>query len=450
MKALAQALLEIGVQVSGSDIDEEKAAALRRKGAVVHLGHASGNVGEVDVLVYSTAISEDNPEFQEAMRRGIPIWHRSEMLGWFLSRYESVLVAGTHGKTTTTTMVTLLLEAGGLQPWSFVGGYVKEFGGNSLVGAGSVAVAEADESDGSFLALPRRHAIITNIEDEHLNYWGTSDRMFEGYEQFVAGLPSDGILAVCIDDPGIRQLLPRVDRSVVTYTTKARAGADFSAVGIKTTGSGSSFTLMRGNDLFGRVELGVPGLQNVANATGALALALSMGQQFESIVGALREFRGVDRRFSKFEAPNGVLVIDDYGHHPTEIRVTVESARLLANERGGRLIAILQPHRYSRTQSFFGDFAGSLALADEIIVTEIYGSGESPIAGISGASLAGDIAGKIQGTTEFLAGFDEIKKRVESVTKNGDIVLLLGAGSITKLVNLLTAPVHHAPAVYGG
>lgn len=438
MKAIAQGLLEIGVQVSGSDIDEDKAAELRKNGATVHIGHAEGNLAHPDVVIYSTAIADQNPEIKVARERGIPIWHRSEMLGWFLDRYESILVAGTHGKTTTTTLTTLLLQAAGMAPWSFVGGTVREFHGNFLIGRERYAVAEADESDGSFLNLPRNHAIVMNIEDEHLNYWGTSDKMFQGFRDFVSTIPKDGKLVMCIDDAGIQRFLQEPPRPAILYSVKGDPRAAYSASAIKLGGSHAAFDFSRGSQKLGRVRLGIPGMQNVANATGALALALELGADFQAISEALVEFHGVDRRFTKIEAPDGYLIIDDYGHHPTEIRVTVESARRLADERGGRLIAVFQPHRYSRTESFFGQFASSFEQVDELIVTEIYSSGEEPIAGISGERLSAEIASKITGKTAFIADFSEIKNLIGKITKKNDMVLLVGAGTVTKLVNLLT------------
>ncbi|MBI1290473.1 UDP-N-acetylmuramate--L-alanine ligase [bacterium] len=440
MKALAQALLAIGVEVSGSDSDGEKAEALRKKGATVYTGHAAENLANPDVLVYSTAISEANPEIRSARERGIPLWHRSQMLAWFLARYESVLIAGTHGKTTTTTLVTLLLQASGMNPWSFVGGHVPEFHGNSLIGGDRLAVAEADESDGSFLGLPRQHAIITNIEDEHLNYWQTSERMFAGFEEFARAIPAEGHLVCSADDPGVARLVQRLTQPVTLYSTKGNEHARWQAREIELRGSSSAFDLYDRGTRLGRVELGIPGIHNVANATGSLALALQLGADFSRVQGALANFHGVDRRFTKKDALNGCLVIDDYGHHPTEMRVTVEAARRLADERGGRLLCVIQPHRYSRTSSFFGDFGRALKGADEIFVMEIYAAGEEPIDGVNGQYLAQLIGTQNTVPTQFNNDFEALKKSLLKSTNHRDIVLLLGAGSITKLVTLLTTP----------
>jgi UDP-N-acetylmuramate--alanine ligase len=337
-------------------------------------------------------------------------------------------------------MVTLLLQSAGLEPWSFVGGHVTEFQGNSLIGGSRIAVAEADESDGSFLGLPRQHAIITNIEDEHLNYWQTSERMFAGFEAFANAIGTGGNLVCSADDSGVNALLPRLTSAVSLYSVKGDARARWQARAVELRGSSSAFDLYDGDRRLGRVDLGVPGIHNVGNATAAFGLALQLGADFPRIQHALSNFHGVDRRFTKKDAPNGALVIDDYGHHPTEMRVTVEAARRLADERGGRLFCVIQPHRYTRTASFFADFGPSLKGADDITVTEIYGAGEEPIAGVSGKSLADLIASQTAVSTQFSDDFYSIKKSLLGRTKNGDIVLLLGAGSITKLVTLLTTP----------
>jgi UDP-N-acetylmuramate--alanine ligase len=440
MKPIAQALLTIGVEVSGSDPDAEKGAALKRLGARLYSEHRAEQIHDQDVVVYSSAISSGNPELKEAQRLGIPLVHRSEMLGWFLSRQESVLVAGTHGKTTTTAMLTLLLEAQGAEPWGFVGGTVDRFGGNLRIGKGRLAVAEADESDGTFLNLPRRHAIVTNIEPEHLNFWGTEERMFAGFVDFVEAIPAAGNLVLCHDDPGCRRLHQSTSKNVTSYSLDD-AEADFHALNVNLSGTGSSFDLIQRGVRRGRIHIGVPGRQNVANGMAAFAMALKLGADFQVIQDALAEFHGVDRRFTKREAPGGFLVVDDYGHHPTEIAATMAAARLLADERGGRLLAVLQPHRYTRTESFFNLFGPAVVQADDVIVTEIYAAGEQGIEGVSGASLAMRMTQQIERPVRFVADFSDVKKQILETIKERDIVLLLGAGSITKLAPALAQPV---------
>lgn len=441
MKPVAVGLLSLGVSVSGSDIDAEKGKQITKLGGRVFEGHAAENLQTPDVLVYSTAISEDNPEIAKALALGIPVVHRSEMLGWFLAKKESILIAGTHGKTTTTTMVSLLLEAANLDPWAFVGGTVSHFGGNLRKGGIRYAVAEADESDGTFLNLPRNHAIITNIEAEHLNFWKTEERIFEGFNAFVSGIQSEGHLVVCVDDVGIRRLIPQVKHRCITYSTR-EYGAAFNARNIELSGENSSFELLKSGVCLGRVRVGIPGMQNVANAIAAFAMADALGVDVRMLLDTLAAFHGVDRRFTKAFAPGGFLVIDDYAHHPTEITATVAAARMLADERGGRLVAVFQPHRYSRTMDFLDGFPAALAGCDEATITEVYAAGEPPLEGISGQALAAKIAAETKIPTQYEDDFDSIKKDLQERMKNSDTVLLLGAGSVAKLAHLLTSPVH--------
>ncbi|MCC6546515.1 UDP-N-acetylmuramate--L-alanine ligase [Candidatus Sumerlaeota bacterium] len=439
MKPLAQALLTIGVKVSGSDPNAGSCGILAEMGAKLYDHHSADHIAGQDCVVYSTAISSDNEELVAARQCGIPVIHRSEMLGWFLARRESVLVAGTHGKTTSTTLLTLLLERQGADPWGFIGGTVKEFGGNVRIGKGIVAIAEADESDGSFHNLPRTHAMITNIEAEHLNYWGSEEKMFEGFAEFVQAMPKDGHLVICVDDPGCRRLLSSSRSWTTTYSVD-NPSADFYAASVRMCGEYSTFDLMHNGRRRGRVMIGIPGRQNIANAIGAFAMALKLGCDFEVIRDALSDFHGVDRRFTKRVAPNGALIIDDYGHHPTEMAATIAAARLLAEERAGRLLAVVQPHRYSRTQSFFKQFGPALRSVDHVIITEIYSAGEDAIEGISGESLRNAVAEQVTGPVEFIPEFDQMKKSINAWSKNNDIVLLLGAGSITKLAPQLAQP----------
>lgn len=436
MKPVAQAFLAMGIEVSGSDQDLSKGAALREAGARLHEGHAAANLAAADAVVYSTAIPFDNPELRAARERGVPLLHRSEALGWFLRRHTSLLVAGTHGKTTATAFLSIILRAAGASPWSFVGGHVPDFGGNLLLGDGNLAVAEADESDGSFLLLPRQHAILTNIEPEHLDYWKTPEALFAGFHKFVDGLPGDGLLAVCADDKGVRDLLAAIGRPVLRCSLED-PGEDYFAGEIDLTGSGSAYTLFRKGVAVGRVRLGVPGRHNVSNSLACYALADGLGFDIGGALRALEEFRGVDRRFTRYTAPEGYLVIDDYAHHPTEIEATLKAGAVLARERGGRLLAVFQPHRYTRSQRFFAEFAPALSAADEIVVMEVYAAGEEPIEGVDGKSLAAEIGEHGGRPVHFLPNLDDVEKNLPEMLKKDDIVLLLGAGSVTRLANLL-------------
>jgi len=436
MKPLAYALLSMGVEVSGTDPASGKEKGLAEKGVRLFDSHAAANLGNPDLLVYSSAISPDNPEMEEARRRGLRIVHRSEMLGWFLARKESMLIAGTHGKTTTTGMAALLFEAAGFDPWAFIGGSLPQFGGNLRIGGDRWAVAEADESDGTFLNLPRDHAVITNIEAEHLNYWGSEERIFQGFKDFLAGMPSGGRLVVCLDDPGVRRLLGETGVEATCYSITGM-DAPVQAKKIELRGASSSFDWWIHGECAGRVALGVPGSQNVANALGALALAVKLGADPRLLVSALEGFHGVNRRFTRRESKRGYLVIDDYGHHPTEITATMAAARLLANERGGRLHVVFQPHRYTRTRNFHDQFGPALNGADTLILTDIYAAGEPPIEGVTASRLRDSLEKTLPINPRLVEDFEEIQKSLQLQIKNDDIVLLLGAGSVTTLADLL-------------
>ena len=438
MFPLAQALAKAGVAVSGSDQGAEKADKLHKIGVRFHLGHEAANICSQQVVVVSTAISADNPEIVAARKQGIPIVHRSEMLGWFLARVEPILIAGTHGKTTTTTMVGLLLEALGVDPWCFVGGTVQQFGGNVRLGTSHHAVAEADESDGSFLNLPRTHVIATNIEAEHLNHWGNFENLLEGFAQLVEGMPAEGQLVLCLDDPGARQLIERISRPVVGYGLHTH-DAEFQAVNVVLRGESSTFDLIRHGVRLCHVHLGVPGQHNVSNATAAYALLVSMGFDVHEIGDALADFHGVDRRFTKRVAKSGFMVIDDYAHHPTEIAVTIAAARRLAHERGGRLLGVFQPHRYTRIADLFNDFGQCFTGLDELLMMEIYTGGEAPIEGVTSELFHARVTSQYGFPVRLCRAFDVIEKIVSDTIKNDDTVLLLGAGSVTKLAPLLAS-----------
>lgn len=440
MLPIAKALVHLGVHVSGSDPNEDKGRALTEIGVNWSPEHRAENINGAQAVVFSTAIAESNPELVRAREMGLPLLHRSDMLAHLLNLRESVLIAGTHGKTTTTAMMALMLEAGGMDPWAFVGGAVSEFGGNLRIGGTRWAVTEADESDGSFLKLPANHAIITNLEPEHMNYWKTRERLIDGFRDFIARVPEDGHIACCVDDEELRALVQETSRPVVTWSIEGRA-AHYEAREIRLGGEGSSFEIWRGSEQLATLELGVPGRQNVSNALGAFALSVELGAEPDAIAGALKDFHGVGRRFTRRAGLNGSLVVDDYAHHPTEIRATMQAALTLRTERRGRLVCVLQPHRYTRTRDFFDRFGPALDGADQVIVTDIYAAGETPEDGISGGTLAELMRQQIASTIDFIPSFDEIKKVLGETLKVGDIVLLLGAGNVTNLSHQLSAPV---------
>lgn len=443
MYPLAQALLEEGVQVSGSDINIDKASPLIDQGAPCYLGHAAVNIGSPSVVVISSAIAQDNPELNAARLKGIPIVHRSVMLGWFLHRRRSILIAGTHGKTSTTAMLGLLMKGCGKQSWCFVGGYVPEFNGNFLSGDSGYAIAEADESDGSFLNLPRDHMILTNIEPEHMNYWRTRGRLFDGFRAMIEGIPDNGILALCRDDPGNQEILGTIGRSFVSWSLTNDSKADYRASDIIYTGDSIEFTFQGSKiDTPIRVHAGVPGEHNVSNLCGSLTMMAELDELDNRAGEALKSFRGVNRRFTKLYAPEGFLVIDDYAHHPTEIAATMRAASRVREERNGRLFVVFQPHRYSRIAELFDAFSTCFEGADELIVMDIYSSGEAPIPGVSSDKLSDKLELEYHFAVQHIPTIPEVEKTLLFRIKSDDIVLLLGAGSVTKLVDLLTQPAH--------
>lgn len=443
MFPLAQALVAEGVRVSGSDVSADKQPALEKLGVHFSQKHAAGNITQQDCVVVSSAIGWNNPELAAARELGIPVIHRSVMLGWFLARKCSILVAGTHGKTTTTAMLSLLLEAADLDPWSFVGGKVREFGGNMRRGSSDLAVAEADESDGSFLNLPRRHLLLLNLEPEHMNHWHTEEALIRGFKDLVGGMEAGGKLVANGVDGRLRRVLQETGKPHVTYGPACSGAFDYNFGNVQLGGNGSRFDLFRRQELLGRFAIGVPGEHNVSNLTGALAMAAELGAGVRRLEQSLKEFRGVDRRFTIYPAESGYLVIDDYAHHPTEISATVQAARRLADERRGRLLVVFQPHRYSRMKECFHCFGSCFSGADELLAMEVYSGGEEPIPGISGEELAKVLAREYPFPVEFAPSLEAIKKGVGTRVKVDDIVLLLGAGSVTRLTTLLTDPVEN-------
>jgi UDP-N-acetylmuramate--alanine ligase len=432
MSALARALMACGVAVSGSDLKTGgEVERLRAAGARTFDSHEAANLGDAEVLVYSTAISEANPELVRARAEDRRILHRSDALALFLATRDSILVSGTHGKTTTTALAGLALEAAGADPWCFVGGMVPAFAGHVRVGGLTWAVAEADESDGSFERLPASHLIVTNIEDDHLDYWQTSEAMIAGYRRVIERVARDGVVLMCHDDPGASALRRTLDRRVLTYSVRPRTG-DFSAGAIKLAPYHSEFDFYHGKLFFGRFQVGVPGLQNVSNAVAALGLLTALGGDPLVAAPALSDFHGVGRRFEVKGRAAGVTVVDDYAHHPTEVLATIEAARALRQQLGGRLVAVFQPHRYTRTQLLMNSFAVAFTGCDEIVLTDVYAAGEQPIEGVNSEALAArlDRAG-FQRVTHIPNRAD-IAPRLAPRLREGDLVLTLGAGDNTK------------------
>lgn len=434
MSAIAEVLHNLGYDVQGSDqADGANVQRLREKGIEVFVGHRAENLGDARVVVTSTAIKKDNPERRAARDRHLPLVRRAEMLAELMRFKQAVAVGGTHGKTTTTSMVGQLLEAGGLDPTIINGGILNAIGTNARMGEGAWMVAEADESDGTFVKLPAAIAIVTNIDPEHLDHYGTFDRAKEAFKNFVENVPFYGCGIMCIDHPEVQALVARIhDRQLITYGNNRQSDIRFHNVRAK--GSASVFDITIRDKIAGGSQtirdlvLPMPGRHNVSNATAAIAVANRLGVSAEQIRDGLAAFKGVRRRFTHTGSWNGVEVFDDYGHHPVEISAVLRAARSAAD---GRVIAIKQPHRYTRLESLFGDFCSCFNDADTVIVAPVYEAGEQPIEGINSETLARGIRSAGHRDVRYIDSPDEIAPIVAEIAKEGDYVIFLGAGNIT-------------------
>lgn len=429
MSPLAEILLRRGLRVSGSDLQASPASArLVELGLTFASGHDAANVGDVDVVVRSSAVAKDNPEIVEASRRGIPIIARGELLAELMRPTRGIAVAGAHGKTTTTSMIGWVLDRAGLDPTVVVGGRVAQFGSGARIGNSDLFVAEADESDRSFLRLWPVIAVVTNLDREHLDTYASFEEIEQAFAEFVGRVPFHGRAVLCADDRSLREMAARMPRAL-TYGLDDRT-ARFGAIDIELRGFGSQSTAVRrtgGKDEpLGALTLAVPGRHNVANALAATAVAMELGVPFETIAGALSEFRGTARRFERKGEAKGVTVVDDYGHHPTEIAAVLRAARAAS---AGRVVCVFQPHRYTRTAHLMEDFGPALALADEIVLTDIYPAGERPLPGVTLDALAARVRQVHQAVT-VVPEIAELPDAVARRVRPGDLVITLGAGSI--------------------
>ena len=435
MSGIAEVLLNLGYKISGSDLKSSPVTQrLAGLGATVFEGHSSENVTGAEVVVVSSAITPDNPEVTEARNLHIPVIRRAEMLAELMRLKYGVAIAGMHGKTTTTSMVAAVLAAGGLDPTVVVGGRVDAMGSNARLGRSQYLVAEADESDRSFLKLSPILAVVTNIDREHMDCYRDMRDVKRTFLDFMSRVPFYGTVVLCNDDPVLRRLMPQVQRRVMTYGT--RRGSDFhiklAACELNASEHHplSRFQVnYRGKGL-GEFTLRIPGTHNLLNATAAIAVGIGLDVSLEHIRTALDNFRGVDRRFQLRGTTAGVSVIDDYGHHPTEIRATLAAARQCGYRR---IHVIFQPHRYSRTQSLLDEFAKSFQDADSIFVLEIYGASEKPIEGITGESLARRIQELGGQEARYVESFAEAAEAVSTLADEGDMILTMGAGSVFQL-----------------
>ncbi|QIE42862.1 UDP-N-acetylmuramate--L-alanine ligase [Meridianimarinicoccus aquatilis] len=436
MSGIAEVLLNHGYQVQGSDLKASKITdRLASLGAKIFTGQAAENLEGAEVIVISSAIKPGNPELDEARRRGLPVVRRAEMLAELMRLKSNIAVAGTHGKTTTTTMVATLLDAGGIDPTVINGGVIHAYGSNARMGQGEWMVVEADESDGSFNRLPATIAIVTNIDPEHMEHWGDFDRLRDGFYDFVSRIPFYGLAVCCTDHSEVQALVGRVaDRRVRTFGFNAQA--DVRAVNLRYEAGVAHFdiSLAYEDTMIEGCALPMPGDHNVSNALAAVAVARHLGMKRSAIREALAAFKGVNRRFTKVGEVNGVTVIDDYGHHPVEIAAVLKAARQATS---GRVIAVHQPHRYSRLHSLFEDFCSCFNDADVVGITEVFAAGEAPIDGASREGLvAGLIAHGHRHAREVMSE-DDLERLVREQARPGDMVVCLGAGTISAWANAL-------------
>jgi UDP-N-acetylmuramate--alanine ligase len=433
MSGIAEVLLNLGYKVTGSDI---KASAitdrLEQLGATIYPRHAAENVPGAHVVVTSSAVRTDNPEIQEAQRRKIPVIPRAEMLAELARLKHAITIAGTHGKTTTTSMIATVLDRAGHDPTVVVGGLLNTIGSNARLGKGEFIVLEADESDRSFLLLSPAIAVVTNIEADHLDQYRDLEDIRTAFLSFINKVPFYGAAVLCLDDPTVQSLIPQIKRRIVTYGTAATADVCISDIQLQ--GLGSAFTIRFNGGSTQRMKLNVPGMHNVLNATAAFAAARDMGVEPHIIGAALESFRGVDRRF-QIKSCDGVTVIDDYAHHPTEIRATLSAAKAGNFQR---IFAIFQPHRYTRTFHLFDDFARAFNLADVVLVLDIYPAGENPIDGITTPALIEKLKSFGHKNAIYAPTFEMIESYVIGNAQPGDAVVVMGAGSVTKLSDTLS------------
>ncbi|MDW4549831.1 UDP-N-acetylmuramate--L-alanine ligase [Defluviimonas sp. D31] len=446
MSGIAEVLITLGYPVQGSDAKASKITErLERLGAKFFEGQRSENIGEAAVVVISSAIKKGNPELEEARKRGLPVVRRAEMLAELMRLRSNVAIAGTHGKTTTTTMVATLLDKGGFDPTVINGGIIHAYGSNARAGAGEWMVVEADESDGSFNRLPATIAIVTNIDPEHMEHWGDFDRLRQGFYDFVSNIPFYGVAVCCTDHPEVQALVGRVtDRRIVTFGFNAQA--DVRAVNLTYDNGVAHFDVAlqgEGSDEDGNPSviegctLPMPGDHNVSNALAAVAVARHLGMKKDEIREALAAFGGVNRRFTRVgEVLGGVTIIDDYGHHPVEIAAVLKAARQATK---GRVIAVHQPHRYTRLSSLFDDFCTCFNEADVVAIAEVYAAGEDPIPGASRDDLVAGLIAHGHRHARAILSEEDLERLVREQARPGDMVVCLGAGTISAWANALPA-----------
>ena len=438
MSGIAEVLLNLGYVVQGSDLKSSKITdRLEVLGAQIFVGQKSENLEGAAVIVISSAIKSGNVELDGARALGLPVVRRAEMLAELMRLKSNVAIAGTHGKTTTTTMVATLLDAGGLDPTVINGGIIHAYGSNARMGQGEWMVVEADESDGTFNRLPATIGVVTNIDPEHMEHWGDFDTLRQGFLDFVSNIPFYGLAVCCSDHPEVQILVGKIsDRRVITYGFNAQA--DVRAANLTYQRGIAHFDVLLQTEGHGieNCRLPMPGDHNVLNALAAVAVARHLGMKVDQIRGALAGFKGVNRRFTKVGEVNGVTIIDDYGHHPVEISAVLKAARQASD---GRVIAVHQPHRYSRLHSLFDDFCSCFNDADVVAIAEVFSAGEDPIEGVSRDDLVAGLVRHGHRNAHAIVSEDDLERLIREQTKSGDIVVCLGAGTISAWANGLSA-----------
>jgi UDP-N-acetylmuramate--alanine ligase len=435
MSGIAEVLLNLGYRVTGSDMQESSSIQrLRSLGAAVFIGHNAEHLSNAQVLVKSTAVQPDNPEVLAAAERSIPCIPRAEMLAELMRLRTGIAIAGTHGKTTTTSLAASIFETAGADPTVIIGGRLNAYGTNARLGSGEFLIAEADESDGSFLCLLPISTVVTNVNMDHMDFYPSMEAVDDAFVAFMNKIPFYGVNVVCGDDPGVRRLLPRIRRPVVSYgfgeTNSIRGEVMYCA-------EYSHFKIFSQGELLGEVRLAQPGRHNILNALAAAGVALESGIAPQHVLSGLERFTGVSRRFERKGEKNGIAIIDDYAHHPAEIAATLAAARQCFPS--SRLVVVFQPHRFSRTKALFGEFCKAFEGVDKLLLTEIYAASEAPIPGVSGLSLAQGIRQVSSVDVDYARSLDEMLELMKATLRPGDVLFTMGAGNVTTLGPLFLA-----------
>ena len=429
MSGIAEVLLNLGYRVSGSDLKlSETTERLQKRGATVFQGHHEQHVTDVDVVVTSSAVKTGNPEVIAARNRAIPVIPRGEMLAELMRLKYGIAVAGAHGKTTTTSLIGTVLDRGGISPTVVIGGKLNTINTNTILGSGDFMVVEADESDGSFLKLSPTIAVVTNIDPEHLDHYGSIDEIKRAFVTFTNKIPFYGLTILCLDNQHVQDLIPRLEKRYLTYGLTPQA--DLQACDISARGLSMNFTVLRHREELGTIELPIPGVHNVLNALAAIATAMEIKLPFPVIQEALKTFGGVQRRFQLKGTFNNINLIDDYGHHPTEIQATLRAAKAIWK---GRLVVLFQPHRYTRTRDLYREFLSAFNQADLLLLTDIYPAGEDPLPGVTSEVLFRGIRERGHKNVLYVPRREETADKLISLLKPGDTVITLGAGDIWQL-----------------